>query len=107
MSHLAPAAVKRPVIRDRCSGAGPQTVVALTTGDDAVRSSIVFCSANPVAPTSGDLLQTLVVLFVALAIGAVLVTFVLLRSSKRRPQLTTGPAAPADEGNAPIASERR
>lgn len=82
-------------------------VVTRSLGDDAVRSSIMLCSANPVAPTSSDVLQTLSVLFIALAVVAVSVTLVLLRSAKRRLRLTTEAVAPADEVNAAAEREGR
>lgn len=79
----------------------------MTPKDDAVRSTIMLCSANPIAPDPTEVLQGLVVLFVVLAVVAVVCALVLLRRAKRHSQLTSAAVAPADDASAPVQSERR
>jgi hypothetical protein len=75
---------------------GSRTLVTLAPRDSAIRSSIMLTSANPITPTSGEVLQGLGVLSATLAAIAVVGVLVLLRRAKRPSQLTSEETAPAE-----------
>ena len=75
---------------------GSRTLVTLAPRDSAIRSSIMLTSANPITPTSGEVLQGLGVLSVTLAAIAVVGVLVLLRRAKRHSQLTSEQTAPVE-----------